>query len=226
MVKYAKLENQTLIAAPTALPGEASLIINPTADTLLAVGYLPVQYTDPPAAADGYYAVPRWTQTETAIVQEWDIVKDTRPLTESAVTRLLIAQQINTMEVDDNTALRMVEFYPEWESGKAYTAANGCTAGYKVTRNGKLWKLLQEHTSQADWAPGEIGTESLWEEICESHAGTKDDPIPYNGNMALGNGKYYTQDGVLYLCNRDTINPVYNPLAELVGVYVTVVEVN
>ena len=153
-------------------------------------------------------------------------LEKSRPFTEEEVTRLLIAQQINTLSVDDNTALRMTEFYPEWESGKAYTAANGCTAGYKVTRNGKLWKLLQEHTSQADWAPGETGTESLWTEICEAHDGTKYDPIPYNGNMALENGKYYTQDGVLYLCNRDTGNPVYHPLSALVGLYVTVVEVN
>lgn len=150
----------------------------------------------------------------------------TRPLTESEVSRMLIAQQINSLSVDDNTALRMVAFYPEWESGKAYTAANGCTVGYKVTRGGKLWKLRQEHTSQEDWAPGATGTESLWAEICEEHDGTKYDPIPYNGNMALENGKYYTQDGALYLCNRDTGNPVYHPLSELVGLYVTVVEVN
>ena len=150
----------------------------------------------------------------------------TRPLTVEEVTAMFIKQQINTITVDDQTALRMVRFYPEWESGKAYTAANGCTAGYKVTRNGKLWKLLQEHTSQADWAPGETGTESLWTEICEAHDGTKYDPIPYNGNMALENGKYYTQDGVLYLCNRDTGNPVYHSLSALVGLYVTVVEVN
>jgi hypothetical protein len=47
-----------------------------------------------------------------------------------------------------------------------------------------------------------------------------EDPIPYNGNMRLENGKYYIQDNVIYLCTRDTVNPVYNPLAELVGVYV------
>ena len=149
-----------------------------------------------------------------------------RQLTDEEVTLLLVRQQVNTLAVDDATALRMARFYPEWESGKAYTTANGCTAGYKVTRNGKLWKLRQEHTSQADWAPGEAGTESLWTEICEAHDGTKYDPVPYSGNMALENGKYYTQDGVLYLCNRDTGNPVYHPLSALVGLYVTVVEVN
>ena len=156
----------------------------------------------------------------------FEAAERTRPMTAEEVTAMFIKQQINTITVDDQTALRMVRFYPEWESGKAYTTANGCTAGYKVTRNGKLWKLRQEHTSQADWAPGEAGTESLWTEICEAHDGTKYDPVPYSGNMALDAGKYYIQDYVIYLCNRDTGNPVYHPLSALVGLYVTVVEVN
>lgn len=43
--------------------------------------------------------------------------------------------------------------------------------------------------------------------------------------MSLYNGKYYSQDGVTYLCNRDTGNPVYNKLSELVGIYVEVIEI-
>ena len=140
-----------------------------------------------------------------------------RPLTAEEVTALLIKQQINTLEVDDNTALRMTEFYPEWSAGQAYTA------GYKVQYGGKLWRCLQAHTSQTGWEPS-TATASLWEEICESHDGTLADPIPYDGNMALEAGKYYIQDYVIYLCNRDTVNPVYNPLAELVGLYVEVAE--
>ena len=138
----------------------------------------------------------------------------TRHLTESEVTRLLIAQQINTIAVDDNTALRMAEFYPEWAVGQAYTT------GYKTQNNGKLWRCLQAHTAQTGWEPENAA--SLWTEICESHDGTKYDPIPYNGNMALESGKYYIQGGVTYLCNRDTGQPVYNALAELVGLYVEV----
>lgn len=144
-----------------------------------------------------------------------------RPLSLAEVQEMMVRAQINTLFVDDATALRMIAFYPEWKSGKAYTAENDCPVGYKVVRAGKLWKLRQEHTSQDNWAPGETGTESLWEEICEQHDGTKYDPIPYNGNMALEAGKYYSQSGKTYLCNRDTGNPVYNALAELVGLYVT-----
>ena len=146
-----------------------------------------------------------------------------RPLSLGEVQEMMVRAQINTLAVDDAMALRMIAFYPEWESGKAYTSANGCPVGYKATRNDRLWKLRQEHTSQDNWAPGETGTESLWDEICESHDGTKYDPIPYNGNMALENGKYYTQDGVLYKCTSDTGNPVYHALSALVGTYVEVV---
>lgn len=145
-----------------------------------------------------------------------EAVERTRPLTEFEVTRLLIAQQINTLEVDDNTALRMTEFYPEWASGQAYTE------GYKVQYGGKLWRCLQAHTAQSGWEPS-TATASLWEQICESHDGTLADPIPYSGNMALENGKYYTQGGVTYLCTRDTGSPVYNALADLVGIYVDTV---
>ena len=139
-----------------------------------------------------------------------------RPLTSEEVSAMLIRQQINTLDVDDNTALRMTEFYPEWTSGQAYTAA------YKVQYGGNLWRCVQAHTAQSGWEPS-TATASLWEQICESHDGTMADPIPYDGNMALEAGKYYIQDYVIYLCNRDTVNPVYNPLAELVGLYVETV---
>ena len=142
-------------------------------------------------------------------------IERTRPLTAEEVTALLIKQQVNTLEVDDNTALRMVEFYPEWAAGQAYTA------GYKVQHGGKLWRCIQAHTSQDSWAPS-TDTASLWERIDETHAGTKYDPIPYDGSMALTAGLYYIQDGVTYLCTRDTGNPVYNALSDLVGIYVEV----
>lgn len=143
------------------------------------------------------------------------IAERSRPMTQEEVSRLLIAQQINTLTVDDNTALRMVDFYPEWTSGTAYET------GFKVSRGGRLWRVIQSHTSQIGWEPE--NAPSLWEQINETHEGTPDDPIPYEGNMALEAGKYYIQDRVIYLCDRDTVNPVYQPLSDLVGLYVTIV---
>ena len=150
-----------------------------------------------------------------------ELMEKSRPLTESEVTRLLIAQQINTLEVDDQTALRMVKFYPEWNGLIGQTVDK---AGFRFTCGGKLYKTIPaNHTFQADWVPG-TGTESLYTRIDETHGGTQYDPIPYDGNMELAEGRYYTQDGVTYLCNRGTGQPVYNALADLVGIYVEVAE--
>ena len=147
---------------------------------------------------------------------KFEAYERTRPLTAEEVTAMLIRQQVNSLTVDDNTALRMLAFYPKWASDTDYTA------GYKVQRGGKLWRCIQAHTSQAGWEPENAA--SLWTEICESHAGTLEDPIPYSGNMALESGKYYSQDGKVYRCTRDTGNPVYNALSELVGLYVEEVQ--
>ena len=142
----------------------------------------------------------------------YEAYERTRPLTESEVARLLIAKELNSLTVDDNTALRMVEFYSEWASDTDYAV------GFKVQHHSRLFRCLQAHTSQEGWEPE--NAPALWEEICETHDGTKYDPIPYEGSMALASGLYYSQDGVVYLCSRDTVNPVYNPLSELVGIYV------
>lgn len=142
----------------------------------------------------------------------YEAAERSRPLTLEEVSRMLITQQINSLAVDDNTALRMREFYPDWAAGQDYPA------GFKAQRGGALYKVLQAHTSQDGWEPE--NAPALWTEICESHAGTLTDPIPYSGNMALESGKYYSQDGEVYLCTRDTVNPVYNALADLVGLYV------
>lgn len=140
-----------------------------------------------------------------------------RPISESEVLTMLITAQINTLSVDDATAVRMMAFYPGWEKDKQYTV------GYKVQYLGKLYKVVQAHTSQETWTP-DI-TASLYERIDEIHDGTKYDPIPYEGNMALVSGKYYIENSVTYLCNRDTGNPVYNKLSELIGIYVEVIEI-
>lgn len=127
------------------------------------------------------------------------------------VLRTLIEKAVQSL--DDKDALECVCLYEKWDgNGKEYIE------GKKLRHNGKLWRVKQTHTSQPDWIPGVAA--SLFDEINETNAGTSDDPIPYNGSMVLEKGKYYSQDGVTYLCTRDTGIAVYNKLAELVGIYV------
>lgn len=151
---------------------------------------------------------------------EAEAYERTRPLTAEEVTSMLIKQQVNTLEVDDQTALRMRRYYPTFAELVGQTVKLGTKFRADDSENADLYKTIQpELTIQAHYPPGE-GTESLYTRIDEIHDGTQYDPIPYNGNMALENGKYYSQDGIVYLCNRDTGIAVYNKLADLVGIYV------
>ena len=123
---------------------------------------------------------------------------------------------------DDKEALEAKSLYPTWEE----LVAKGAIAekiGFKFRYGGNLYKTIQQNiTFVSQYVPDE-GTESLYARIDEEHKGTAEDPIPYSGNMALDNGKYYSENGKVYLCYRDTVNPVYNSLSDLVGIYVEVI---
>ena len=120
----------------------------------------------------------------------------------------------------DETAITAKELYPTWE--ELVSSGQLIKVNYKFTFGGKLYRTLQAHTFQRNWVPGQ-GTESLYAQIDETHTGSEADAIPYTGNMALEAGRYYSQNGVTYLCTRDTGSPVYHNLADLVGLYVTAV---
>lgn len=211
-MKYAKMLNGKPFPFMGVLVKDGKFKRNPTHEEILSAGYLPIEEQTEPANKEGFVKSSKWVQTDSAIVKKWTVRRDMRPLSQADINKMLIAQQINSLAVDDNTALRMKSFYPEWTEGEAYTV------GFKVQRGGKLWRVRQAHTAQVTWEPENAA--SLWEQINETHDGTIDDAIPYEGNMALKSGKYYTQNDVIYLCNRDTVNPVYNALSELVGLYV------
>lgn len=121
---------------------------------------------------------------------------------------------ITTTSLTDTQALTCKSLYPTWKS----CIGSSLKAGDKVTHKGLLYKVKQTvNPVLENQAPGKE-TASLYEEINEAHEGTKEDPIPYNGNMQLILGKYYSQDEVTYLCSRDSGQAVYNPLKDLVGI--------
>lgn len=121
----------------------------------------------------------------------------------------------------DEQALAASALYPTYEDlvARQYVAEN---AGYRFQYDGGLWKTVQPgYTFDGTYAPGQ-GTESVYTRIDESHAGTREDPIPYEGNMELMAEKYYIQSGVVYRCTRGTGQPVFHKLSDLVGIYVEV----
>ena len=117
--------------------------------------------------------------------------------------------------LDDTDALDAPVLFPAWAVGITYSI------GDRIDYNGKLYKVVQAHTSQEDWTPDQ--TPALYTEVAKPGQGdSPDNPIPYNNNMELLSGKYYSQNDVVYLCFRDTGIPVYNNLSDLVGLYVEV----
>lgn len=77
--------------------------------------------------------------------------------------------------------MKMINYYPTWE----YLIAQGtqATKDFKFTYQGKLYKVLQEHTFSSELVPVS-GTGSLYSRIDEEHDGDLYEPIPYEGKMA------------------------------------------
>lgn len=131
----------------------------------------------------------------------------------------LMTMQINSMDLTDEQSLQFKNLYPKWESfiGKSLEQ------NYKVLYNDKLCKVRQKINTVLENQAPSIATAALYEEINETAAGTQEDPIPYSNNMELFEGKFYSQDGITYKCTRNTEQAVYNPLSDLVGIYVEMV---
>lgn len=129
----------------------------------------------------------------------------------------LVVMAINTLDLTDQQALSVKSLYPDWESFIGTTIKKDT----KVKYGQKLFKVVMDHLVQIHFPPS-IETASLYTEIVEDHEGTLSDPIPYpaDGNMVIYNGKYYTENNILYKCIRDSVNPLYTTLASVVGNYV------
>ena len=132
----------------------------------------------------------------------------------------LFAMTINSLSLSDEQSLKVKNLFPKWET----FVGGKLEKDYKVLYQDRLYKVRQAIGTVLENQPPSIDTAALYEEINEKNAGTKEDPIPYNNNMELFNGKYYSQNGVVYKCTRDTGQPVYQDLSGLVGIYVEVVE--
>lgn len=99
--------------------------------------------------------------------------------------RGMIEQMSGTL--DDSTALESPELFPAWREDTVYEA------GQRIRYNGTLYKVLQDHTSQAYWMPDT--TPSLfakvlipdleiipeWEQPDSTNPYAKGDKVTHNG---------------------------------------------
>lgn len=113
-------------------------------------------------------------------------------------TDLVAFLKVARLTADDKTALTGRELYPTWVDGISVEV------GDRYQYKDKLYKVIQAHTTQADWTPDT--TPALWTVIDVEHAGTLEDPIPASSGMEYTKGLYYIEDGVIYLMNRQGMN--------------------
>ena len=106
------------------------------------------------------------------------------------IIEALVALRESAFDAD---ALNAVAIYPEWRKGVSYTT------GQRVRHGGTLYKVLQDHTSQADWTP--YAAPSLFARVLIPEPGTitewkrPDSTNPYaKGDKVTHNGKTWVSD--------------------------------
>lgn len=93
----------------------------------------------------------------------------------------------------DADALNAIAIYPAWREEVTYTT------GQRVRHDGTLYKVLQDHTSQADWTPE--AAPSLFAKVLIPEPETipeweqPDSTNPYmQGDKVIHNGKTWVSD--------------------------------
>lgn len=169
-------------------------IINPTEEMILEDGW--VEYVAPEPVVSNAR-------------NEYDIMKD------------IIKEQYNSRtDISDSEALDRAIFVYNWSTyiGKSLKT------GQVVSYGENLYRVRQDINPVIENHFPSLDTAALYEVIEIMPTGEIDDPIPYTPPMEIFSGKYYTQDDVLYLCNRDSEVAISHNLSDLIGLYVEIIE--
>lgn len=127
-----------------------------------------------------------------------------------AAEHLRKALQMFAQTLTDDKALEISTVYPAYEIGKEYAADDLISYGVNGVGDPQLYRVVQKHTSQSNWIPGTVGTESLYTPIGITEAGypvwskptgshdayAADDIVDYNGTLyrSLIDGNVYSPD--------------------------------
>lgn len=147
---------------------------------------LPIVETEPPECPEGYSLEQSWGEAGGQIVQTWAVVPSSGT-PEAAALRLA---RIQAASLTDDEALLVPALYDEWSGeGVSYRA------GRWLLRNGALYRVLQDHVSQADWAPeaspslfarvlaGQSGEVGEWERPGSENGYAEGARVTHNGHL-------------------------------------------
>ena len=96
----------------------------------------------------------------------------------------------------DEEALELPDLFPTWE--EALAAGAQLAAGTCLTKDGQVYRVVQAVTPQAHQPPDSEGMLAVYRPISPGHAGTADDPIPWEYGMDCLAGQYFSYEGHIY----------------------------
>lgn len=190
---YKEIDGQVVFYKDPLIVGGMQ-IYNPSEELLFAAGWMVYIPPTPPEPDNTKY----------------------EPYTEEVVEKIKQLLQAQVSQQTDEEALENIELFPTWQS----MIGKQVKIDARLYHDDRLWKVRQAHTVSEEWKPN-VAT-SLYVQVVADDAGTIDNPIAFEVNMELVEGKYYTEDDVKYLCVRALAQCVWH-LADLVGNYVEIV---
>ena len=118
-----------------------------------------------------------------------------------AAEQLRKALQIFAATLTDEQALEIATVYPAWQSGRAYSVGEAISYGTNSLGDPQLYKVVQAHTSQAEWTPD--ATPALYDAFGLDESGYPIWAQPSGAHDAYSAGDIVNYNGTLY---QSTIN--------------------
>lgn len=113
-----------------------------------------------------------------------------------AAEQLRKALQMFAATLTEEQALEISAVYPVWETGRAYAVGDILSYGTNSVGDPQLYKVVQAHTSQADWTPD--ATASLYDAFGLDEGGYPVWSQPTGAHDAYNTGDIVNYNGTLY----------------------------
>lgn len=118
-----------------------------------------------------------------------------------AAEQLRRALQMYAMTLTEEQAMEIATVYPVWEVGKAYAVEDIISYGTNSVGDPQLYKVVQAHTSQADWTPD--ATPALYDAFGLDESGYPIWSQPTGAHDAYNTGDIVDYNGTLYQSTID-----------------------
>ena len=109
--------------------------------------------------------------------------------------------QVQAASLSDEQAMEVADLYEEWMPNKAYEADKILKYGKNANGETQLYRVIQNHTSQADWLPDQ--TASLYKAIGFDASGVPIWTQPLGAHDAWNKGDEVSHKGKLWISDID-----------------------